>query len=405
VPPAAVIGGLRRFARIVRPDQTVASGALALGFAARATCPGRGATYPSAACAAAVALLGPSSPPIIAPMIGLGLDLRVVVSVSLALVLAELSLRTQEQKFRERQVLDPNTGQWVDQTPAEPNAPETGDAIAEARSLLATGKPAKARGLLQQWLKQPPDEERLYEATFLLGETYFESRDFWKALKQYETVAENSSGELFDLANQRSIDVARAFLSGQKRIVWGFLRLPAYAEGVDILDKVWERIPGTRLGELALKLKADYYYKNGDMDLAQDEYNNLVQQYPSGRFIQLAMLRSAEAAEAAFPGVRFDDKPLVEADERYRQLLGTFPAYARREEVPERLEGIRQERAEKDLDIGRWYERTKQPSAAEFYYRLVLKDWPDTLAAADARTRLRALGVAAEDVGVKEPTP
>lgn len=335
----------------------------------------------------------------------LGLDVRVLVSLSFALVLAELSLRSQEQKFRERQVLDPNTGTWVDQVATQPAAAPEGDELGQARSFLATGKPGRARSLLKRWLKQPPDEERTYEATFLLGETYFESRDFWKALKQYETVAENASGELFDLANQRSVDVARAFLSGQKRIVWGFLRLPAYAEGVDILDKVWERIPGTRLGELALKIKADYYYKNGDVELAQDEYNNLVQQYPSGRFIQIAMLRTAEAAEAAFPGIRFDDKPLVEADERYRQFLATFPAYAERENVPERLEGIRQQRAEKDLDIARWYERTRQPSAAEFYYRLILKDWPDSLAAGDARARLRALGAAVDDIGPEERTP
>lgn len=338
-------------------------------------------------------------------MISFGLDLRVLVSVSLALVLAELSLRAQEQKYRERQVLDPDTETWVDQAPPEPNAAVTGDELDQARRFLATGKPGKARTLLKRWLKQPPDEERVNEATFLLGETYFESRDFWKALKQYEVVAENASGELFDLGNQRSMDVARAFLSGQKRIVWGFLRLPAYAEGVDILDKVWERIPGTRLGELALKIKADYYYKNGDMELAQDEYHNLVQQYPSGRFIQLAMLRSAEAAEASFPGIRFDDQPLVEADERYHQVLATFPPFAEREDVPQRIEGIRQQRAEKDLDIARWYERTKQPSAAEFYYRLILKDWPDSLAAADARTRLRALGAVADEGAVEERTP
>jgi len=42
------------------------------------------------------------------------------------------------------------------------------------------------------------------------------------------------------------------------------------------------------------------------------------------------MLRSAEASEAAFPGIKFDDQPLVEADERYRQVLAAFPTYAER---------------------------------------------------------------------------
>jgi outer membrane protein assembly factor BamD (BamD/ComL family) len=103
------------------------------------------------------------------------------------------------------------------------------------------------------------------------------------------------------------------------------------------------------------------------------------------------------AAEAAFPGIKFDDRPLLEADERYKQVQAAYPTYAERENVPQRLEGIRQQRAAKDLDIGKWYERTRQKAAAEYYYRLVLKDWGDSLAAAEARQRLRAMGVQVED--------
>lgn len=335
-------------------------------------------------------------------MIAIGLDSRSLVFAGLIVSLALLSLRLQEQKYRQRQVLDPRTGEWVEEEAAEEAA---GDELGQARTFLAADKPNKARPLLQRWLKANPEDERTNEATFLLGEAYFEARDFWKAVQQYSTVAENSSGELFELANQRCVDVARAFLSGQKRIVWGFLRLPAYAEGVEILDRVWERVPGSRLGELALKLKADYYDSHGDLDLAQDEYANLAQQYPSGRYVQYAMLRAAQCAEGAFPGIKFDDRPLLEADERYRQVLAAFPTYAEREQVAEHIEGIRQLRADKDFDIAHWYERTRQPSAAEFYYREVLQDWPGTLAAARARTRLRAMGAPFEEVQAEGATP
>lgn len=325
-------------------------------------------------------------------MIGLA-DARVWMTVGLVLVTTALEL--QEQRYRQRQVLDPQSDQWVDEAPPVIEGP--GDELGQARADLAEGQPAKARRLLTRWLKSGGDEERYYEAVFLLGDAYFELRDFWKAATQYTTVAENTSGELFQSANQRCVDVARAFLSGQKRIVWRILRLPAYDEGVELLDRVWERVPGSRLGELALKLKADFYFNRGDVDLAQDEYANLAQQYPSGRYVQFAMLRTAVAAEAAFPGIRFDDRPLIEAEERYRQLQATFPGYAEREGVDQRLEGIRQQRAEKDCDIARWYERTRQPAAAEFYYRRILQDWPGTLAAAEAQSRLRALGVQVEE--------
>jgi hypothetical protein len=305
--------------------------------------------------------------------------------------------RAQEEQYREREVLEPESDEWVTQ-PVEEEVTPAG-ALDEARRLLAEGDSGKAYTRLKKWTKDNLEHERYLEGMYLLGEAQFEREHFYQAYESYEVVAENTAGELFYKALRREMDVARAFLAGEKRIVWKILRLPAYDDGIEILDRIWERVPGTRLGEVALKLKADYFFAVGDMDLAQDEYVHLVREYPSGRYVQLAMLRSAEAAAAAFPGIKFDDRALLNAQERYGQVQSTFPVYAERERVGDRLEGIRQERAEKDLDIARWYERTKQTGAAEFYYRLILKDWPETLAAGEARRQLRALGVELAEEG------
>lgn len=299
--------------------------------------------------------------------------------------------KAQDEQYREREVLDPESDDWVEQT-VDADLPPA-DALDEARQLLAKGNSGKAFKRLKKWTGENPDHERYFEGMYLLGEAQFERRRFYQAYEAYEVVADNTAGELFYKTLRREMDVARAFLSGEKRIVWGFMRLPAYDDGIEILDRVWERVPGTRLGETALKLKADYFFAVGDLDLAQDEYVNLTREYPHGRYVQPAMLRSAEAAAAAFPGIKFEDRALLDADVRYRRVQSAFPAFAERERVGDRLEGIRQQRSEKDLDIARWYERTKQTGAAEFYYRLVLNDWPDTLAAGEAQRRLRAMGI------------
>jgi tetratricopeptide (TPR) repeat protein len=296
----------------------------------------------------------------------------------------------QQEQYREREVLDSESGGWVGQPAEEAVAPA--GPLEEARRLLAEGRASKARKRLKKWTNDNPEHQRYFEGVYLLGEAEFERKHYYQAYENYEIVAESTVGELFDTVLKREMDVARAFLSGEKRIVWGFLRLPAYDDGIEILDRIWERVPGTWLGERALKLKADYFFAVGDVDLAQDEYVNLTREYPNGRYVQLAMLRAAEAAAAAFPGIKFDDRALLDAQVRYQQVQNAFPPYADREQVPDRLEGIRQQRAEKDLDIARWYERTRQPAAAEFYYRLVLKDWPDTLAAGEAQRRLGAMG-------------
>ena len=300
-----------------------------------------------------------------------------------------------QQRYVEQEVLEPGQRDWQPATATQPGAQPTGGPLDQARTLLAEGKPKQAQKLLKKWLKtHGEDDPHYYEARWLLGEALFMRRHFWQAYEQYERVVENTSGPLFYKALSREVDVARAFLSGEKRIVWKFLRLPAYDDAITILDRVWERAPGTPLGELALKLKADYYFTSGQMDLAQDEYANLAREYPDGRYARLALLRAAVAAEAAFPGVLFDDRPLIEARQRYEQFARAYPEFARSERVDERIAAIAAREAEKHLRIAQWYERTGRRDAAVYYYRWVVRHYPGSLAAQQARRALERLGEA-----------
>lgn len=314
----------------------------------------------------------------------------VLTAVTAATLALPLRLAVQEEQYREREVLNPDTGEWE---PQQPKPQIASGPLGTARLYLVEDKPKAARKLLEDWLEQNAGDERYYEAMYLLGEAYFQLGDYWKAYERFDETVENTAGELFYKALRREIDVARAFLSGKPRILWKVFRIPAYDDGIDILDRVWERAPGTRLGEEATKIKADYFFANGDVDLAQDEYVALARDYPNGRYAALAMLRAAEAAEAAFEGIKFSDSPLVEAEERYHQVEDAFPEYAKRENVDARLAGIREQKAEKDLEVGKWYQRTGHAGAAAFYYRSILRDYADTLAAAEAKVRLRDLGL------------
>ncbi|MGE0481044.1 MAG: tetratricopeptide repeat protein [Phycisphaerae bacterium] len=308
-----------------------------------------------------------------------------------ALAPAIVSLAIQEQQYREREVLDPTSDEWAAQPPATQGSPES--TVDEARSHLARGNPARARDLLAKWVKTNRDHPRHLEAVYLLGEAEFETKDFNAAYENFELVIQDGAGELYSRALRREVDIARAYLAGEKKIIWGVLRLPAEADGVQILDRVYERVPGSRLGEDALRYKAEYYFNRGDMDLAQTEYANLAREYPSGRYVRQATLRAAEAADASYAGTPFDGRPLIEAEERYKTVQLLFPDFAKQERVAERLDSIDARRADKDLYIAQWYERTGQRGAAEFYYRIVVDEWSESLAAAAARSRLRAMGI------------
>ena len=122
------------------------------------------------------------------------------------------------------------------------------------------------------------------------------------------------------------------------------------------------------------------------------QYQRLIEDYPNSRYHQHALRRSAEATLASFTGVDYDEAPLIDVEERYHEYRKRYPAAAQHEGVDLILESVRELRAEKELLVGSYYERTEHFSSAFFCYRFVLSNWADTAAAVKAKSRLELLG-------------
>jgi outer membrane protein assembly factor BamD (BamD/ComL family) len=164
-------------------------------------------------------------------------------------------------------------------------------------------------------------------------------------------------------------------------------------EALQMLDRIiddWAR--DTPVAEQALRLKGDYHYLNGEFDEAELAYARLARDFPRGRYHKLAMLRSGQSAFARFPGIEFDSADLLEAEVYLTDFQERYPQDAGEYGVPQQLNRIRETRAQKEYTIGRYYEKTRAVDAAAFYYDLVVQTWPETTWAAEARSRLVALG-------------
>lgn len=185
--------------------------------------------------------------------------------------------------------------------------------------------------------------------------------------------------------------IAEAYLAGAKRKILGMKLFSGVERALEILDAIASDHPESRIAELAIKTKADYLFATGDHVLAEFEYERLLREYPRSRYHQIALRRSAESALAEFAGIDYDEAPLVNAAERYREYRVAYRGEAQREGVDLILDGIEESRAEKERAIGAYYERIGQTSAALYHYEHVTKNWPDTLAATKTALRLLKL--------------
>ena len=208
-----------------------------------------------------------------------------------------------------------------------------------------------------------------------------------------------SGTEFEDDALTQEFLIAEVFLSGTRRKVLGLRILRADDIGIAILDDIAVNHPDTRLGELAIMTKANHYYENGDFDIAEHEYNQLVQEYGRSRYTRPALLQGARAALASFGGVRFDDAPLIEADDRFRRYIAQYPGSAEQEGIGLILGDIQETRAAKELNIGEYYERAGKPGAAKFYYGSVREHWPESRAAIRAAERAVSTSTRARRAG------
>ncbi len=301
-----------------------------------------------------------------------------------------------QTRFAERLVYDPQTSTWVREEPPEPGTPD-GD-LSLIRAELARSEYKDAAKHLDDWVKKyGPDSPRLPEAEFLRGQAAFLNHRLMRAHQVYQDVLNNWPGsEWAEKSMRGELIIAEAFLSGKKRRVLGMPLVQAHDEGIEILDEIIINQPHHPLAEQAARVKADYYFRTGEFELAEDSYAQLARNYPGGPNAREAMLQSAYAALASFPGVQFDDAALIEAEERFLQFKRAFPLYAQDDEINQLLENIHAKRAEKEFQIGRYYERARKRGAAIFYYELIQSDYPQTNWATLARSRLASLSVGPE---------
>ena len=264
-----------------------------------------------------------------------------------------------------------------------------------AQQLLISGQPAKASKLIRKWLKKFPDSPHRAEALYYAGQSLESLGRLYQAFEEYEDLLErHADSEYSRLALQSEFDIARKFLSGSKRRVLGIFKVSADDIGIHILERLPERWPRSVLAERALMALGDYYMRKQQYPEAADFYKQLIASYSSSAFIRQARLQSAKAYMNMFNGVAFDPVPLIEARERLLEYQALYQGGEHDSEIKTMLERIDSLQAERNYQIGRFYQRTGKKPSARFYFQHVVQRWPSSKWAPKAQSRLNKLGPA-----------
>jgi TolA-binding protein len=192
----------------------------------------------------------------------------------------------------------------------------------------------------------------------------------------------------------------------------GFLGIFGYSdEGVDELDYLVSTFPHGDLADDALVYMADYEWKDRQTHAAIDHLHDLIDNYPLSEWALEGRLRLGRAYRDLNRGTRYDADSLQRSAAEYRAYIDLVKADRdRAREYEDRLRTARSELSEveellarKRIEASDFYLRMGKTAAARAELRNVIRDYPRSEAAGEAREEL-GTEPAAKDKGEPRDT-
>lgn len=303
-------------------------------------------------------------------------------------------------------------GPWTKVREPQPGSAEA--IIAQARVQISRGETSEARRSLDKFIEDEANasSEYLPEAYLLRGDAKLARGREENALRDYEVVIKEHIGsEVFVSALEREHAIGKAYLNGLKRRLFWMRIDSGEALGQEILIRVCQRLPGSRLAEQSLMDLLDYYYRKPDLKAAAEccrIYLGWVRKdegaladlagltelsRPKGRYEMFAKMRLIQASVLQFRGPRYNAAPLEDAKLLIDQFAAEYPNEAERTGIGDAMSArVDELLALQMLETSKWYMRRGDDVSARYTLRKLAKKFPQTVASSDALTILREKG-------------
>lgn len=283
-------------------------------------------------------------------------------------------------------------------------------AIAAARKDLAEDRPADAKRILDDFIERydRSNNPLLVQALLYRGDALTAMGDEYNALYDYERVIKDyPATEQWVTAIERELEIGVRYCTGMRRTLFGARLLDASDIGEELLIRVQERMPGSRLAERAGIELADYYYRNRDLGLAVEAYDLFIENYPNSQYLKKAMQRRIYATIGRFKGPRYDGSALIDAKILTRRFANLYPAAAQEAGLDDGLiTRLDESSGQEMMESANYYFAKDDPVSARYVLKRLLKAHPRTTAAAQALQIMEARGWVkppAKPAGAEEP--
>jgi len=288
-----------------------------------------------------------------------------------------------------------NTDQW--ESAADPQERYL-HAMADLKDLVKSGNAGDVKEALRQIRAEFPDRTGPDLDLFINGELQYWRNRYGSALAKFEKMLKSYPGSQYAApALQREFDMAQAYLQGRKKTILGIFKISGAEEGVSIMEKVSDRAGLDEPNGIGLRAAisvAEHYEAKEKYVEAYLKWSEIASYWETGPIGKRALYRMAEDNLIAYDKPAEPKRPYYDASKLstaktyYAKFLALYPQDAKDNEVPEKMRHIDEEMAYKQYTVGQFYRRTGKQQAANLYFDMVVRTWPQTEAGALAREAL-----------------
>jgi outer membrane protein assembly factor BamD (BamD/ComL family) len=274
--------------------------------------------------------------------------------------------------------------------------------LAEGERLFAARQFGDAVGHFKKAAMRWPDSSIEEDALFHLGECYFFLDRYPKANDSYaRLIKKYGTTRHLDLVMKRQYATAKFWqeldrakpsylpnLYDDTRPWWD-----TEGEALATYESVWLNDPTGPLADDSVMATANAHFLKGRYRDASDYFDQLRTKHPQSEHQYDAHLLGLQSTLRSYQGSGYDGVELVNAEKLISQTLTQFPDKVgeERERLLETRRLVKDQKAQRDWDVGQHYDKLKYYRAAKFYYDGILKDYPDTQYAGMARQRIEEI--------------
>ncbi len=267
--------------------------------------------------------------------------------------------------------------------------------LALAQEFYRDGKYRQAAGAYDEFLDNYPDNPMADQAQLGIAESYEARGKLGKAGEEYQKLIVNyQESRLYDQVVRKQYDIAANF---HRQYVErkGLGRLTAGSKlrhAINVYEQVIENDPfGAGTAEAQYRL-AECYFSADKLVEAKLEYEQVVSQFASSRWSRDARFYLALCEYRRMLPARYDQESAHNALSGFMAFLAGAPSdHELADEAREHIEDVKEQIAEHDYLIARFYRRRGWMRATLVCYKTLIEKYPNSSSAVTAKSDLEAL--------------